>query len=233
MSMWIKFILFILSLIYAQNSDFYSLLLGSIAMGKHSTAIPSIDNCLFPPQCWIYINISLTLYIYFWWIITEKIISSLLTFHRTKITDMRNMKWQFFHCGNVFFFFEYVYNFLGKNKTFLHHLFHILSLSGLSSHNSQIFLYLNGLNPCIEHLDMFWNKWNFILWRQLGKKKSSCYDDSKYGAFILGQSEQQLKIQFRFGIFDTVIGYGKLYDDVESHALKYICELFGNTWFFY
>ena len=50
-------------------------IIGSIEFGKYSTAIPSIGNCLFPPQCWlsIYIpvvllnflhNISLILYIY-------------------------------------------------------------------------------------------------------------------------------------------------------------------------
>ena len=100
-------------------------------------------------------------------------------------------------------------------------------------HNSHVFLYLNGLNLCIEHLDMFWNIWNLILWREVIKKRWSYSDDSKYGAFILGKSEQQFKIQSHFGIFDPVIGEGQWYDDAASHAIKFICELFGNIWFLY
>ena len=61
----------------------------------------------------------------------------------------------------------------------------------------------------------------------------SCSDDSKNGAFIIGQSEQQLKIQSHFGIFDSVIGVDQLYDDVLSQALKCICETFGNICCFY
>ena len=74
----------------------------------------------------------------------------------------------------------------------------LLSLSYILSQNSHVLLYFNGLNPCIEHLDMFWNIWNLILWKETGNKWSSCYDYSKYEAFILGQSEQQLKNNIPF-----------------------------------
>ena len=72
------------------------------------------------------------------------------------------------------------------------------------SHNSHVLLYLNGIDPCIECLDMFWNIWNLVLWREAVKKRSSFSDNYKYGAFILGQSEQQFKIHSHFGIFDLV-----------------------------
>ena len=72
-------------------------------------------------------------------------------------------------------------------------------------HNSHVLLYLNGLNPRIEHLDMFLNIWNLILCREAGKKQSSCYYDSKYGESILGKSSKQFKMQSRFLIFDPVI----------------------------
>ena len=91
-------------------------------------------------------------------------------------------------------------------------------------------LYLNGLKPWIENLDIFWNIWNLILWREAGKKKLSCSDDSKYGALILWKPEQQFKIQSHFGIFYPVIGEVKWYDYAVSHAYKCICELFGNIW---
>ena len=120
-----------------------------------------------------------------------------------------------------------------KNKTFLHHLYIFLYLSIILSNNSHVFLYINGLKPCIEHFDIFWNIWNLVLWREAGKKRRSCSDDSKFGAFILGQSEQQFKIDSHFGISDPVVGEGQFYYDASSHALKFICELFGNIWFFY
>ena len=47
-------------------------------------------------------------------------------------------------------------------------------------------------------------EFNFI--KGSRKKIWGCSDDSKYGEFILGQSEQQFKIQSYFGIFDPVIG---------------------------
>ena len=95
-----------------------------------------------------------------------------------------------------------------------------------------MFLYLNGINPWNEYLDMFWNIWNLILWRE-GWKKRWCSGDSKYGAFILGQSEQQFKIQDHFGILYPIIGEVQWYDDEASYYLKCICELFGNIWFLY
>ena len=69
--------------------------------------------------------------------------------------------------------------------------------------------------------------------KEAGNKQWSCYDDSKYGAFILGQSEQQSKIYSHLGIFDTVIGDGQWYYYAASHSLKCICELFGNIWLLY
>ena len=96
-----------------------------------------------------------------------------------------------------------------------------------------MFSYSNGLNLCTEHLDMFWSIWNLILWREAGNKRSSCSDYSKHGAFIIGQSEQQFKIQSHFGIFDTIIGDGKWYGKAESQALKSICRLFENIWLLY
>ena len=35
---------------YMNEIHIFSLLLGSIEIEKYSTATPSIDNCLFPPQ---------------------------------------------------------------------------------------------------------------------------------------------------------------------------------------
>ena len=55
------------------------------------------------------------------------------------------------------------------------------------------------------------------------EKLLSHSDDSKYGEFILGKSEQQFKIQSHFGILCPVIGWGELYDYDASHALKFIC----------
>ena len=75
---------------------------------------------------------------------------------------------------------------------------------------------------------MFWNIWNLVLWRKAEKKISSCSDDYKYGEFSLGKSEQKLKTQSHFEIFDPVIGEGQWYDDAESHDLKFRCELIGN-----
>ena len=89
------------------------------------------------------------------------------------------------------------------------------------------------LNNVLNLFDIFLNIWNLILWRGSGKKRSSFYGYSKYGAFILEQSEQQFKIQYHFGISDTVIGEGQWYDDASSHSLKFICGLFRNVSFFY
>ena len=73
----------------------------------------------------------------------------------------------------------------------------------------------------------------FIFLKESGKKQLSCSDDSKYGTFIIGQSEQQFKTQSHIGIFDSLIGEGQWYDDAESHALKCICELFEKNWLLY
>ena len=63
---------------------------------------------------------------------------------------------------------------------------------------------------------MFWNIWNLILWGKVGNKQPSCSDDSKYGTFIHGQSEQQYKVQSHFGIFDPIIWEVQWYDDSAS-----------------
>ena len=65
---------------------------------------------------------------------------------------------------------------------------------------------------------MFWYIYNL---------QSSCYDYSKFGTFIIGQSEQQFKIQSHFEIFHPVLGEGQWCDDAASLALKCIYELFG------
>ena len=77
---------------------------------------------------------------------------------------------------------------------------------------------------------MLLNIWNLILWREAEKKISSCSDDSKYGALIIGKLEQQYKIQSHYGIFDPVIVEEQLYEYASSQALKCICELFVNIW---
>ena len=121
--------------------------------------------------------------------------------HSTEPRIPTRARWNdIFHCGNVNFFMKYTNNFLMNNKYML-------------SHKSNVLLYLNDINTCIKHLDMFWNIWNFILWIEAGKKRSRCSYDSKYGALIPGKSGQQFKIQYHFGIFDTVIGEGQWYDD--------------------
>ena len=48
----------------------------------------------------------------------------------------------------------------------------------------------------------------------------SYFEYYKSGAFIPGQSEQQLKIQFHFLRFNPVVGEGKWYDDAASQVLK-------------
>ena len=46
---------------------------------------------------------------------------------------------------------------------------------------------LNDIKPCVEMFDKFWNIWKLILWEKAEKKQSSCSDDFKYGAFVLGK----------------------------------------------
>ena len=62
---------------------------------------------------------------------------------------------------------------------------------------------------------------------------SSCSNDPKYGALIIGKSEQKIKTQSHFGILDPLLGEGKWYDGTASLDLKYKCELFGNIWYLY
>ena len=79
----------------------------------------------------------------------------------------------------------------------------------------------------------FSNIWYLILKRESEKKLWRCSDDSKYGAYILLQSEQKFKIQSRFGISNPVIGEGQWYDYVAFHDIICIYELFGNISFLF
>ena len=81
---------------------------------------------------------------------------------------------------------------------------------------------------CVSKIDIFWYVWNLIIWREAGNKRSSCSDGYKYVSFVLGELEQQLKMQSHLGIFDPVIGEGQSYDDAVSNTLKYIWWWFGN-----
>ena len=114
---------------------------------------------------WILPRNIFKLYIVFWCISVGIIVSILPTFHWTNNHDTRKMKWQFFYCGNVTFVMKDIYNFFMKNKTFIHHYSIFIVFSSMLYHKSHIFLYLNSLNPCIKHLDMFWNTQSFILLR--------------------------------------------------------------------
>ena len=73
-----------------------------------------------PFFCWAFLHI-FKLFYSFCWVITEIIISSLLTIHWTNNHDMSKMKWQFLNCGNVKKFMKDIHNLLVSNKTFLHH----------------------------------------------------------------------------------------------------------------
>ena len=118
-------------------------------------------------------------------------------------------------------------------KHFFVIIFPLFYLSCIVSHNSHMFLYLNGIDPCIKHLYLFWNIRNSIFWREAGNKISRCTDDSKSGSFIPIQSEQRFKIQSHFKILDPVIVEGRLYDEESSQDLRCMCGLFGNIWFLY
>ena len=93
-----------------------------------------------------------------------------------------------------------------KKKCFFTIMFPPLYFSCVKSHNSHMFLYLNGINPQIEHLNMFLNIWILILLREPGNKRSSRFDDSKSDTFVPGKSAQHFKMQSHFGIFDPEIG---------------------------
>ena len=105
-------------------------------------------------------------------------------------------------------FMKDIYNFLDKNKKSFTIIIPLLYFSSMLSYNSHVLFYFNGLNPCIKHLYMFLNIWNLFLLREAGNRRSCCSDDNKYGEFIVGQPEQQFKIQSNFGIFDPAIGEG-------------------------
>ena len=122
-----------------------------------------------------------------------------------------------FYCGNVKTPSNIYITSSWRTKYFFVIDLHLLSLSSMISHNSDVFLYLNSLKPCIENVDIFWYIWNLVLWREAVKKRSSFSDDSKYGAFILLQSKQQFKIQSHFVIFNPVIGEGN--DMITQHHM--------------
>ena len=168
---------------------------------------PNVDSVfLYWLFCWIFLhNFSLTLYC-FWCIIMETIISSIPTFHGTNNHNMSKMKWQFFNCGNVNFIMKDIYNFLLKNKTYLRQYYSSLVCVRYDITQLIRTIISNFLNLCIKYLDMFWNIWNLILSTEARKKQSSYSDDYKYGAFILGQSEEQFKLQSHFVTFDPVTG---------------------------
>ena len=117
-------------------------------------------------------------------------------------------------------------------KLFFIENFPLLYLSCVISHNSQIFLYLNGINPWIEHLDIFWNMWNLILWYER-EGGSRCFGYYKSGAFIPGRSKQKFNMQSHFVIFLPVVREDTFYDEAASHALVCICYFFGNLWLLY
>ena len=119
-----------------------------------------------------------------------------------------------------------------RTKHFFVVILPLFYLSCMLSHNSHVLLYLNGLNPCIKHLDVFWIIWGLMLWREAGNERSSFSGYYKYGAFVIVKSEQELKIKSHFGIFDPVIGEEQWYDDAASQALKYIYESFGILFYF-
>ena len=160
---------------------------------------PNVDSVfLYRSLRRIFLHNTFKLYIVFWCIIAEAIISSLPTFHWTKNTDMSKMKWKCFYCGNIKSLWKKSITSSWRTKHFFAIILPFFSLSCVISHNSHILFFLNGLNLFIKHLDVFWNIWNLILWRDSGKKRSSCYDYSKNGSFIIGKSEQQFKTQSRF-----------------------------------
>ena len=80
---------------------------------------------------------------------------------------------------------------------------------------------------------MFWNIWNLILWREAINKWSSCSDDSKHGASILGKSEQKFKIQSYFGIIYPIIGEAQWYDDTSSQDIDCVYEIYIDISFLY
>ena len=75
-----------------------------------------------------------------------------------------------------------------KRRNFFTIILPILSLYCILSHNLNVLLYLNGINPCIEHLYMVLKYMEFNFMKGSRKETIKFSDDSKYGALILGQS---------------------------------------------
>ena len=115
------------------------------------------------------------------------------------------MKWTFFYCGNIIFLWKTSMTSSWRTKPLFPILFPLISLSCVKYHNLHTFLHLNGINPWIEYLDIFWYIWYSILSREQRNKWSSCFYYSKSGTVVLGQSSQHFKIQSHFENFDPVI----------------------------
>ena len=177
MSMWITCILFIVVTYIWMYLRFFSLLPGSIKFVNIEQQYLPLIIVYFHPNievvfpyllfCWIFHSLSLSLYCFLVHY-HENILSSPPAFHWTKNPNTSKIKWQFFYCWNIIFFMKDINNFLVKNKNIRYKYFSI-AIVFYVSHNSCVFLYLNDLFMCIEHLDMFFNIWNFISRREAGK----------------------------------------------------------------
>ena len=171
MGMWITCILFIvMNYIWMKLWSFH-FHLDELDLENIQQQYPTLTFVSFHPNvdfvflyqlfCWIILHsLSLTLCIF--WCIIKKIIFILPTFHWFNNTNTRKMKWKFFFCGDVTFVMKDINNFLFNSKKFFTIISPLFYLSCMLSHNSLVILCLNGLNPCIKHLDMFWNKWNLF-----------------------------------------------------------------------
>ena len=127
-----------------------------------------------------------------------------------------NMKWNLFYCRNIYFVMKDIYGSLAKKTLFLTIFFPPFSFSRVISHKSHMLLYLNGLNPWIDHLDIFFEIYGTLFfWRKPGNKRSSYFDYFKSGAFIPRQSAQHFKIHSHFGrllspLADVVVEHTRL-----------------------
>ena len=77
---------------------------------------------------------------------------------------------------------KYIHNLLIKKNSLFNLDLTLLKLYGVLSHNPQVIIYLNGINPLIEHLDIWWKMWNLILVDE-PEKWSRFLDGDKSDAF--------------------------------------------------
>ena len=158
-SMWITFILFIVIAYIWMEFRFFKLLPGPIQFGKYWTAIPSINNCLFLPQCWLCIYIRVVLlnfygYFFFKFRLFFDALSWKNKFQSYHI-PLNQESWQeqyemtVFYSGNVNFLWKKSIIFSWRTKIFSTIILPILHFSSLLPHILHVFLYLNGLNLCI------------------------------------------------------------------------------------